>query len=505
MAKSKPTRRRRRIAFISIAVGASLITICALYVGHNVSRLQAAKVEASTTADEAFRTYLGQHIDLPSDDAEFAWQKLLSLAERVESASERMRAMLAEQNFPRRDSFDDPTQPDWQRVTSDNWLAEALDPERLAIRHLRESGVFDHAEDFARRAPALRPPKLDWGPDPDEMTRKNALRSFSSARTASLRLSAEAGDWEDVTAGFETLLAVNHTLLAQSDMMLPLVGIGAMTSALTECRHLLREYRVPSDARKRMLDALDRFSLPPATVLVESGRADWQRMIDAMYTRHLADGDGYFRQVSLPPFGDVEDTIEFSWRDAIHSIYFMPTRHELLALSDTYFERCRPLAALSQAELRDEQHEIMDWIESRPARYELFQVFAPTVLRLLQSYGYLQMDNLSVRIMLALEAFRDDHGAYPDSLEELVPDYLAEISTDPLTGQPFGYRRVSDDPIGRGYLLYSWGSNLTDNGGRESADEWTTQRIRSFENPPSGFDYILNHPRTEFADDGADW
>ena len=60
----------------------------------------------------------------------------------------------------------------------------------------------------------------------------------------------------------------------------------------------------------------------------------------------------------------------------------------------------------------------------------------------------------------ALRAYQIDHGAYPASLAELRKAGGWAISNDPFTDKPFIYRRQ-----GRGYLIYSVGPDLTDNGG----------------------------------------
>ena len=62
---------------------------------------------------------------------------------------------------------------------------------------------------------------------------------------------------------------------------------------------------------------------------------------------------------------------------------------------------------------------------------------------------------------VALEQFRVEHGSrYPASLSELVPNYLAAPPADPFDGQPLRYRKH-----GPGYLLYSIGPDLKDDGG----------------------------------------
>jgi len=63
-------------------------------------------------------------------------------------------------------------------------------------------------------------------------------------------------------------------------------------------------------------------------------------------------------------------------------------------------------------------------------------------------------------ILAALELYRVGHGGYPEALADLVPGCLARLPLDPYSDEPFCYRRD-----GEGYLLYSVGPNLTDDGG----------------------------------------
>ena len=64
---------------------------------------------------------------------------------------------------------------------------------------------------------------------------------------------------------------------------------------------------------------------------------------------------------------------------------------------------------------------------------------------------------------MALEQFRAAHGnQYPAAMSELTPSYFSAIPTDPFDGQPLRYRQQ-----GKGYLLYSIGPDLKDDGGMQ--------------------------------------
>ena len=79
---------------------------------------------------------------------------------------------------------------------------------------------------------------------------------------------------------------------------------------------------------------------------------------------------------------------------------------------------------------------------------------------------------------LAVAAYRKEHGVAPDTLDQLVSDYLANMPPDPWSGKPVILRKTAD-----GVVVYSVGSDGKDDGGRFGGytDVFTTP----------GFDYDL--------------
>jgi len=63
------------------------------------------------------------------------------------------------------------------------------------------------------------------------------------------------------------------------------------------------------------------------------------------------------------------------------------------------------------------------------------------------------------RILLGLQAYKDRYGYYPANLKALKPQLGWEVPTDPFSGKDFIYR-----PKGNGFVLYSVGQNLKDDG-----------------------------------------
>jgi hypothetical protein len=71
----------------------------------------------------------------------------------------------------------------------------------------------------------------------------------------------------------------------------------------------------------------------------------------------------------------------------------------------------------------------------------------------------------NLHLAFALAAYRGEHKRYPDKLDVLAPEYLAEVPGDLFSGKALIYH-----PSWNGYLLYSVGVNGRDDGGRASAD-----------------------------------
>jgi len=67
-----------------------------------------------------------------------------------------------------------------------------------------------------------------------------------------------------------------------------------------------------------------------------------------------------------------------------------------------------------------------------------------------------------MRTALAIERFRLAHGKLPEKLDDLVPQFLPEIPSDPFDDKPLRYVKRE-----RGYMIYSVGENRKDEGGAE--------------------------------------
>jgi len=108
----------------------------------------------------------------------------------------------------------------------------------------------------------------------------------------------------------------------------------------------------------------------------------------------------------------------------------------------------------------------------------------------------LQVEISGTLVMIAIAEYKVRKGEYPVRLDDLVPEILAAVPSDPLHGGTFGYRLTPDDPHGRPYLLYSTGLDRNDDGGDfDAADS-----LRCIDDPNARTDYTVNQPRRPMAE-----
>lgn len=121
-------------------------------------------------------------------------------------------------------------------------------------------------------------------------------------------------------------------------------------------------------------------------------------------------------------------------------------------------------------------------VQSLPRRYlitrTLVHPFVRSVQLDLKATGVLR----SAMVALAVERYRLDKGRFPARLEELVPQYMPALLTDPFDDKPLRYQ-VTDDAV----IIYSIGEDGVDDGG------YVTHRIPPGTSP-TDWGFVLLKP-----------
>jgi hypothetical protein len=94
------------------------------------------------------------------------------------------------------------------------------------------------------------------------------------------------------------------------------------------------------------------------------------------------------------------------------------------------------------------------------------------------------------RTAIALERYRLVHGEYPEALDALAPQFMAQVPHDVIGGQPLKYRREAD---GR-FVLYSVGWNEKDDGGTVALKDFLPSDMSPAVTSPDEGDWVWQYP-----------
>jgi hypothetical protein len=86
----------------------------------------------------------------------------------------------------------------------------------------------------------------------------------------------------------------------------------------------------------------------------------------------------------------------------------------------------------------------------------------PAISTAVRKFAVIQSSIDLARVACALERYRLARGDYPETLDVLAPQFIAQMPHDIINGQPLHYRRTNDGQ----FVLYSVGWNETDDGGQ---------------------------------------
>ncbi len=130
-----------------------------------------------------------------------------------------------------------------------------------------------------------------------------------------------------------------------------------------------------------------------------------------------------------------------------------------------YMEAQIDASQLPPVERLRKSRRINDEIQQLSFLHLMTKITMPALTRVaeldLRARAHLEL----AKTALALERYRLAGGKVPQRLEELVPQYLQAVPSDPFDGNPIRYRRA--DP---GYCLYTISEDGQDNGGKEKTD-----------------------------------
>lgn len=379
-------------------------------------------------------------------------------------------------------AFDAQSSPD-ERAAADQFievLANSSIPSRL--------GLLARSHRFERPVTATRLLDLTYGDT-------TPARSLARAMTALMIRCWQAGGSRDTEAAamFASILAIGRVYRYQFGDLNTIVGFAIQGQALGTIRQMCMLRPLSEHALTDCLEAIERETKAPgAEFALRSQRAIVIDTVQWSFTDN-GNGDGYFLASENFAFGFL--TGGKSKRIATGEGFFLAGKRETIKLVDQILGPYLELASQLPRD-RIENPSRAESVEGSP-RYRVVNVLLPSFRKPIAAQDQHLGEVAGTRTMLAIELFRLQNGRLPTELSELVPQILKHEPIDPFGPGNLRCRRVdpSTDSLSRDYLLYSVGSDRTDNDGAVNKKAFWTPL--NGHRDGRGFDFPFNSPNPD--------
>jgi hypothetical protein len=401
------------------------------------------------------------------------------------------------------------------------WTTEQLPP--LASWLEEHQAQLDLLVEASRRTKLYSPDPGFITSDDQEMLLTMSLEYVQRVRELSRLLNARAmwllgeGRYEQA---WENLLAIHRWARLTchgSTIVEQLVGIAIDGIACRGTVVLLSDRNLPPEIARRIQRDLS--GLAPTSDMASSFD-EMERLyeLDSIVMMHRVGAGSMLGELAegerLVPWLKTFDYMTFDWNALLVEANHRHDRFAAVGRLPNWEAKMQEIDLIDQELVASNSrlHDPRSWIAGAFSRTARSRMFADTIMDwwLPPLSACLTAEDRSntqidlAQLAAALAVYRTEHGTYPDSIEQLVPDVVPNVPTDLYHSQPFIYQRNGD-----GYLLYSTGPNGTDDGGSNEQREilagneigWTeddaTEELRQ-QIPAGADDIAIRVPRPPF-------
>jgi hypothetical protein len=160
-----------------------------------------------------------------------------------------------------------------------------------------------------------------------------------------------------------------------------------------------------------------------------------------------------------------------TWTAPFYVLFAHPNKHQTRKMVDEYYNLYNEVIEKSPVQLRVEGIDLEKQVQDIIGQNLVLKNIEPLLHRV-HAIGYRNKVDVEAFItIIALQRFKNDKASYPKTLNELTAaGYLKQLPIDPFSDKPLVYKRTDD-----GFLLYSFGRNLKDDGGRAGDKQWDVE------------------------------
>jgi hypothetical protein len=266
-------------------------------------------------------------------------------------------------------------------------------------------------------------------------------------------LRAQEGDLDGAIASDLAILNAGRSMGDEPCLISQLVRLAGANVAITTLERILAQGQASEHAlRNLQTNFEDEMSKPLFLYGVRGERAGHHRMIEAIEAGKIKVSNMTSVMSSAPPTG-----LEAWWENVSGEWEFHRSHAPWIRVMTKIVE-------IAKLPVEQQRSRLKIYAESidRDRRIPVYvRLVVPAVTRVGESVARNQAWLRCTVVAIATERYRLAHNHWPESLQQLVPDFLQEVPLDPYDGKPLRYRRLQD-----GVVIYSIGPDEKDDGGK---------------------------------------
>jgi len=292
--------------------------------------------------------------------------------------------------------------------------------------------------------------EIDWSSDQTALFPPylSKMRSLARIQHIRARISARNGNMAQAIDDIDTMFRMAKSMEDQPLIIHQLVRIAVMSMATKAIEDAIRYGNITEEQARRLFETAGDIDIAQAF------KRAWQG--ERVYVIHWYSPERFAQMATSGGTGSVPKPVA----GGLVSLYSKTFMRGDLAVYLGIFARQVDGVQLSfrQAKTSGLFHEPVTPFYAVLSKAGIASVMGPT--------RYSAEEKLArTQVFLALQAYKDRFGGYPSSIQELKTKLGWKLPKDPFSEKDFIYKRQA-----KGFILYSVGPDMKDDGGRAITD-----------------------------------
>jgi hypothetical protein len=292
-----------------------------------------------------------------------------------------------------------------------------------------------------------------------ELPPLQTMRDLAGLLRADAVLAREARDGKRLLQDLNALLGLSHQMGEDAPLLSALVALTIYDTALGQIELTLRQDPglIGSEDWIALAHRISGPKVAADMITIHMERMAFQDRLQRSFTDD-GSGDGRLTPEGVKYFAWSGPNARIDAASAPLAGLIVPSRKTLETVYDHFADRAATNMKLPR---RDTDWRALQDEVNTDSRSRIAIGPVPDCRRMQETVERTLGHRDGLLVGIALEVFRREHGKYPESLSDLVPQLLPEVPADRITGEPVRFRIVNSQPV-----VYSVGADRKDDGGR---------------------------------------